>query len=169
VYSLNSLFDPDVTGTGHQPMRFDNWKAFYENYIVIGASVKVQYIPIQDDSTDAIPIVWGMRVSRASTGIADYQASAEQDNGPYTLTSDRGSIGVSTLTARWSAKKFFNCTSLKDNMDRFGAAVTASPTEQAYLHVFAQDLNESVTVTLKILTTIDFHVIFSDPADQDQS
>jgi len=30
-------------------------------------------------------------------------------------------------------------------------------------------LNESVTVTLKILTTIDFHVIFSDPADQDQS
>lgn len=43
VLSGNSLFDPDVSGTGHQPMGFDQWTAFYAQYLVMGCKVKATY------------------------------------------------------------------------------------------------------------------------------
>ncbi len=53
-FSLNSLFDPDTTGVGHQPYGFDQFKAFYGYYRVdrctvrlissnVGASSDVQF------------------------------------------------------------------------------------------------------------------------------
>jgi hypothetical protein len=37
----NSLFDPDYTGTGHQPRYFDQWSAFYQKYKVLSSSIRV--------------------------------------------------------------------------------------------------------------------------------
>lgn len=36
----NSCFDPNSTGTGHQPYFFDQWKSLYLRYRVLGASIK---------------------------------------------------------------------------------------------------------------------------------
>lgn len=38
-FSYNSLFDPDVTSVGHQPMYLDNYVAIYENYKVSFAKI----------------------------------------------------------------------------------------------------------------------------------
>lgn len=40
----NSLFDPNVTGTGHQPMYFDQYAALYNRYRVMGSAVKIDVI-----------------------------------------------------------------------------------------------------------------------------
>lgn len=37
----NSLFDPDFTSTGHQPMYFDQFISIYEKYRVYGSSIKI--------------------------------------------------------------------------------------------------------------------------------
>lgn len=41
VYRGNSLFDPDLTGTGGQPLGFDQWAAFYASYTVLASECKV--------------------------------------------------------------------------------------------------------------------------------
>lgn len=38
-FRLNSLYDPDATGTGSQPTGFDQWMALYERYRVIACEV----------------------------------------------------------------------------------------------------------------------------------
>ena len=47
VFRLNSLFDPDFTGTGHQPQGYDNMALQYNRYIVYGVSIKIEF-PIND-------------------------------------------------------------------------------------------------------------------------
>ncbi len=43
VMNLNSLFDPDNTGTGHQPYGFDQMATFYARYKVNAVSVKMTW------------------------------------------------------------------------------------------------------------------------------
>lgn len=41
TWRANSIFDPDETGTGHQPNGFDQMAALYEKYIVLGSSMTI--------------------------------------------------------------------------------------------------------------------------------
>lgn len=63
VFRGNSCFDPDQTGTGHQPMFYDQWIAVYERYRVLGSSIKVQVTNGANDTailvilpTSAVPV-----------------------------------------------------------------------------------------------------------------
>jgi hypothetical protein len=42
VYRINSLFDPNLTGTGHQPSYFDQLAAVYGQYCVVASRMKCQ-------------------------------------------------------------------------------------------------------------------------------
>lgn len=44
IFSMNSLFDPDTTGTGHQPMYYDNYNALYNRYRVNYAQITATII-----------------------------------------------------------------------------------------------------------------------------
>jgi len=41
---MNSLFDPDLTGVGHQPYGFDQLKVFFLNYLVTAMTVELQMV-----------------------------------------------------------------------------------------------------------------------------
>lgn len=41
LFRCNSLFDPDQSGTGHQPYLFDQWAALYPSYLVIRSHAKI--------------------------------------------------------------------------------------------------------------------------------
>jgi len=41
VFCGNSLYDPDTTGTGHQPMNYDEMMLLYNRYYVAGSKIKV--------------------------------------------------------------------------------------------------------------------------------
>lgn len=49
VFRLNSLFDPDKTGTGHQPYGFDALAVAYNRYKVVGATVEIMVNDPQED------------------------------------------------------------------------------------------------------------------------
>ena len=54
VWRMNSLFDPDLTGTGHQPQQFDQLSAVYSQYCVVASQVKMQ---VSDTSNVAAQMV----------------------------------------------------------------------------------------------------------------
>ena len=53
---MNSLFDPDQTGTGHQPYYFDQFAALYNRYTVLGskANCRVQFAAQCDCYSSAV-------------------------------------------------------------------------------------------------------------------
>lgn len=58
VFRANSIFDPDLTGTGHQPLLHDTYALLYTRYRVMSSKIKVTPVPVS--ATVVIPGFWGV-------------------------------------------------------------------------------------------------------------
>ncbi len=69
VFSCNGLYDPNITGTGHQPHGFDQLMQNYKNYQVLSSSIEVVLFPKallvggQTTTTTLAPQILGSFVS----------------------------------------------------------------------------------------------------------
>jgi len=86
TYTLrpSSLYDPDYTGTGHQPLRFDQMAAMFQDYRVRSATVKMTFA-VGEVSVSASALgPWRCTVTKArqvtlpGTGT-DYSTAAEME------------------------------------------------------------------------------------------
>lgn len=119
VMNMNSLFDPDRTGTGDQPVGFDQWSAFYNRYIVY--KFKVEWY-VQSSLGQAIATMG----SNQDTAATVPTMLGNPMSHIYATNSDERAHGVeyydlAKLTGR----------TLKEYMadDRFQALTSASPSE----------------------------------------
>lgn len=51
AWRLNSIYDPDFTGTGHQPLCYDQWQVFYKNYRVYKVDLTISLANQEDEGT----------------------------------------------------------------------------------------------------------------------
>lgn len=88
VYRGNSIYDPDFTGTGHQPLGHDQYSSFYHKYCVVGAYVTVRFVPCTDTYNE--PIQAGTGSVAFSINISDGNGVGAQDEAfwenPHTIT-----------------------------------------------------------------------------------
>jgi len=73
VFSANGCFDPDVTGTGGQPMGFDQMMIFYNHYTVVRSSIQVIFANV----TGTIPASVGIAVSGSATPLTSIEQICE--------------------------------------------------------------------------------------------
>ncbi len=161
VFRANSIFDPDLTGVGHQPFMHDQMAVFYEHYTVVGAKMTIRW---SDDGTvNTASTAVGIHL--ASSSIPAYANSAtfkEAGKGTQRQYTGRQTTGLTT-TSFFSCKKFFN---IKDPLDNpaVKAPFQNNPAEGAYFVVYIQAMNAS-TVTLNAQVTIDYIVKYGEPKD----
>ena len=76
TFRANSVFDPDWTGAGHQPTRFDQLAALYQRYEVLKSKIRVQFTTGQlaDTSTTVALGPWHVGVV-----VADKQPQPEPE------------------------------------------------------------------------------------------
>lgn len=166
-FAANGLYDPDLTGTGHQPRGFDQLMVMYNHYLVVGSKITITV----HNSDANIPIVCGVYTSvdnQTTTAPRDFM---EQAGRRYTVLAGdaQGGNNIKTLTAYASPKKMFNVANLKDNTNLRGY-ISANPTELLYYNLFAFSQNEtSDPAACDFSVVIDYLVIFSEPNDLDAS
>lgn len=134
-FSLNSLFDPNITGTGHQPVNFDQYALMFQQYQVYAVEVKAT---IWGPGSQMIAGITATRDSAPQTAFEQYvengitqwcgtdAAASGQAVREFTMEVD--------LPAMWGLTK---SQFLSD--DRTRSTFGASPLEQAYLHCWACD------------------------------
>lgn len=85
-YNLNSVYDPDETGGGHQCYGFDTMATIYSRYKVTGCKVEITF---NDPTIDAMAIAYQLtNPSTASETIASlspYQVQERQMGGTFTI------------------------------------------------------------------------------------
>lgn len=125
-FSANGMFDPNLTGTGHQPMYFDQYMALYNHFTVIGSKIVVRFLRTND--TDP-----ACRVGLLQSDDASYGGSPNLDAIKEATLGKTKIIGLDTPTVTmamgWSAKKTFGGSTLGD--DQLIGTATANPAEQS--------------------------------------
>lgn len=165
VFRANSLFDPDYTGVGHQPLGFDELISFYNHATVIGVKLTAYFR--NTDST--YPQFVAVQPKASATSVTNIQEVMEQGNCQFSYLSPAGVSGDrTTITYPLSIGKFFGRRGMLTEND-FRCSSTANPTEQVYLHVMAADNSGTDTASVEVTVVLDYIAILSEPKPVVQS
>jgi hypothetical protein len=162
VFSANGLYDPDITGTGHQPRGFDQLIALYDHYVVVASHITVHF----GASSQVFPII-GIQLQSSSTAQSDYVDYAEQprcvfDIGSYVLGPGGGFPDVKSHTLHFKAPEFMGIPD-PITSTKLQGSVNANPSDQAYFHVWSQHQDGSSSNTVTALVFIEYDVVFIEP------
>lgn len=93
-WSMNSAFDPDYTGGGHQPQGFDEYSALYDSYRVNYVDVEIMAC-LDYDATEVC--MWAVNMHQGTTSVTDFDAAGENLNSRVGILqfSTRGGEGQS--------------------------------------------------------------------------
>lgn len=162
IMNLNSLFDPNRTGVGHQPYGFDQLAAIYNRYRVISCSYVI------NGYSGTTPIRFGcLPANEVPPFTSSMSELAENPRARFKVQMPNGS--TSTIVGKTYIPSLMGRTKAQYMADdRFQALMTGSPNELAVLLITGQtlaDVNTDITVTV----TLEFTAEFFDPNPIDQS
>lgn len=170
-FSANSIFDPNRTGTGHQPIGRDQWFNFYNHYCVVGSKITVNFT-YGGATTQSCPAICAVYLTDDITLTAtspDMLIEQGKSRWKY-LPVAANSFATKTVYNTYSPKKFFNIKDIKDNVTRLGALQTVSPSEEAFFCLYIGQIDTSLDCPNVMATvTIEYSVMFSEPKELAQS
>lgn len=165
VFSANGMYDPDVSGSGHQPRGFDQYMAMYDHYCVIGSKITVMVSP---RAGSTYPVIVGISQKDAGGPLANGNEYMESRGTTFRLLGARESANVATLTSNFSLRKFQTIKNWMDNPDLRGSAAS-NPVEQSYFHVWAEPVQGQDSQPLDVVVTVDYIAVFTEPHTPVQS
>lgn len=131
VFSANGLYDPNVTGVGHQPVGFDEMTSLYGDYIVKRCWVKAVFV----NSESAAGALVGIAFTQTGTSTGDVRQYIENGNCTYSVVGASTGKDCTTVLGQIDISKMagFNV----DNSPDYSGSSGANPALQIYAHVFA--------------------------------
>ena len=184
---LNSIYDPDVTATGHQPRGHDQWSNIYDKYCVIGCKAIVE--PLYGSIINTASTLFGYVDDDSTTDgyeVADIvELGMPKSSHQYLVLGqdgDRSAVSrrVKKMVFNVSMKKFFGLSKNTQimNPQAVGLAETAAnpyglaadfgsnPAKGCYLKLHADDTNFTVErPVIKCRVTLKFIVAVYDPKE----
>lgn len=176
-FRCNSLYDPNYSSTGHQPMGFDELAARYNHYMVLGARIKITSVAAGTASTDGDAPSWVMVSTTANptqvyanfTSVLESKPFGQQKKmyvsnyAPWNQSPDKNDQKV--LSAYYDPKKMFGLTkaTLRANED-LKALVNTNPQEDAIWQIQAFPVATNGTRDgIHLLIEIDYTAVFTEP------
>ncbi len=147
VFRLNSIFDPDLSGTGHQPYGHDTLALIYLHYEVMGCYVKLEW---SDPSADGMYV--GYQINGGTVVSLIYSQLVERPWSRYSAINDTGNQVV-TQNFYVSNQKASGLTSLQYKaqvQNNWGAAFGANPTSVNTLRCAVGNLTATTTPTINL-------------------
>ncbi len=164
LFRANSMFDPDVTGGGHQPMGFDQQMNEYEHFVVTKSFINVQFMP--NSTTQAEGLVTVNLCSTAATTPGQTYTS-------LTGVLEAGGIAGRRLrTAQWGDQLAYSPTNPRklragfNIWKTFGKGATSTrnlwgqgdsdPIDQTFYAITVMDIGGNNPGAIRLLVTIEY-------------
>jgi hypothetical protein len=158
-FRLNSVFDPDYTASGHQPMSFDQWGAFYNHYVVLGCTWELSAISsggsgtlfgayVSDDVTVPSSLLTWVELGAQSLMANTYMGE------PVVL---KGNIDIGDFLNRDRA-------AMSSDPDLRGLTTGTNPAEVVFLNVAVQNFSLASHASQVCLRLV-YDVMLLEPRD----
>lgn len=168
----NSLFDPDRTNVGHQPLFYDEMCAIYNQYRVLGAKMKLRFVNICNEPV----IVFGAHLGAPLSAGWDPDALMERKDVKSRILSGRsGGKNMCTMNLFYSPSKFYSQSkaNLKNDPTLVGnPSGTIVPAKASYFEIgMAQidssvqggpEFDESTTHKVKVYIDVEYTAFWND-------
>lgn len=153
VFRLGSLYDPDVTGTGHQPQGFDQMTALYYHYIVDRVDIEVEAI----NNSNTVDAFVGLSVDRTGTAITDLRQIGEDPIGKVKWLDILGSGKASCTWKKTVYPGRFLGVSNPHSEDDLWGSVTANPNQGVFMQLHAESTDGTSTASIYFNVKLTFY------------
>ncbi len=162
-YRANDCFDPDYTGTGHQPMGFDEMTKYYDQFTVIKSKITVRFA----SQSATVPMVVGVKLNDDTpnetnttdiieNGLARTAIVVGTGGGPNQVKQIKLACDVAKFFGRPSGRGIVNDPNL------YGTSA-ASPAELAFFQLFTYSAVNTTTATCGYDAIVEYDVVFWEP------
>lgn len=158
VFSMNGMYDPDITGIGHQPLGFDQLLGvMYDHYTVIGSRAKVTASNLSPS-----PQTFALQLKDSTTTSTDMSAIIENGlNVMGTLGAQDTASSIKTFSINCSVSKFFGKKVLQDSV--YEGNASNNPDDGVYLHVITQPQVGGDLSPVQFNIVIEYVAILTEP------
>lgn len=157
LFRLNSIHDPDYTGTGHQPLYHDTYGGVYDHYAVVSSRARITAYT----SHASIGSLVGLLIDDDLTTSSTFQTLMEQSHGlTKLLTPLSGSASETTFNITWSAAKFLGIDPFSSLT--YKTAIGANPSEESLMVLWSIPVDGSTTMTINWKVEIEYDVLFTE-------
>lgn len=154
---MNSINDPDQTGTGRQPLYHDQLQALYERYVVLGAKLTVQFVQVPSPIANAQPsgpVTVGV-LAENNASSASLLSTLLENNTSKSKNLLAESNGDAWFTITYSPEKDLGVGADDDTVH---ASFGSNPSVQWYGTLFACETNGITAVTVNAKVTLEYTV-----------
>lgn len=164
LFRANSIYDPDYTGTGHQPLATDQYFALYANCLVKTSKITVTHLNSTTSGT-----VFGVTLSPSSTSLTIPGDYIEQQQTAYAYTNASLTTLNQAVIGTFDAKRFFDIKDPTDEGDiQHGSG--SNPIRPAYYHVWVGGFTTTADAAASAVNVlIEYQCEFSEPLQLNSS
>lgn len=166
AFRMNSIFDPDYTGAGHQPLYHDAWQALYNRYTVVKSTIKATIN--STDTTAGADFLVGIAQDDDGTISTTATTNVEGSNCVSALLTPSGGAR-DTITLYGSVYTPKARLGLTNNDDTVGATFGGNPGISWFSSVWASQLNGAASSSVRVLVVVEFLVKMNRLSTQTQS
>lgn len=173
VYSANGMYDPNITGTGHQPSNYDRWLStatttgIYDHYTVLGSKIRV--VPVVGATTTQTPLICGILLTDDGATVAGMSQTdlLEQPGTVYSRYPFGNDLNMTrSIRHRFSARKFFGKSKGSLIGDgQYKGAWNSNPSEGAFFEIFATDVCGNEPPSMCFYVEIVYYAILTEPKE----
>jgi hypothetical protein len=170
VFRINSLYDPDLTNTGHQPNFYDQLtSSIYQQYLVMGAQVEVEIFNLNNE--EGLATCVGLYSDANNSGLTTEALQESRYAKSVYSGLFQGGQAIQKLVMPFiSIGQLQGLDTKYMNSDpSLYSAIGSNPVDQAYFIFKASSQDGSSSIALGMNFTIYFDCLFKELQDVTES
>lgn len=166
MFSANGLYDPNITGVGHQPRGFDQLVGtLYDHYVVIASRIHVWAQNTDTSQAQSIALI-----VNDNPGAFGFNNSVMENRYVKVLQMSPAGSGQNcgTMSMYVDPNKFLYRSKPLSDPDLKGSS-SANPAEQAYWQLYLINKTGNDTLSVNVRVRIEYQTILLEPRQPTES